>query len=190
MASQSHRICVADSTSSRHLLQVGSSVNPSLKRCALRWQCCVNSPISHLNWSLFSFNRSFIVLAEDPCLVPSTVWVQLWLPSIFCDFCLFSPWPLSRQLQLRRRKWFRSCERMFRSCSCQLNCNFITHDILMTWHPYQLNPVIFDQLCEGLVAVPDQLWGDLVIAKCFNCNLIVWWNIDVPIFIHSFYLDS
>jgi hypothetical protein len=30
MTSQSHRICVADSSSSRHLSQVGSSVNPSL----------------------------------------------------------------------------------------------------------------------------------------------------------------
>jgi hypothetical protein len=39
MASQSHRMCVADSSSCRHLSQVGSSVRPSLKRCPLRWQC-------------------------------------------------------------------------------------------------------------------------------------------------------
>jgi hypothetical protein len=32
MASQSHKICVADSSSSRHLSQVGSSVNRILKR--------------------------------------------------------------------------------------------------------------------------------------------------------------
>jgi hypothetical protein len=32
---------------------------------------------------------------------------------------------------------------MFRSCCCQLICHFITHDILMTWHSYQLNPVMF-----------------------------------------------
>jgi hypothetical protein len=32
MASQSHGICVADSSSSRNLSQVGSSVNPILKR--------------------------------------------------------------------------------------------------------------------------------------------------------------
>jgi hypothetical protein len=47
MASQSHRICVADSTASRPLKQVGSSVNPSLKRCPLRWQCPVNSPVTY-----------------------------------------------------------------------------------------------------------------------------------------------
>jgi hypothetical protein len=32
MASQSHRMCVADSTTLRHLSQVGSSASPSLKR--------------------------------------------------------------------------------------------------------------------------------------------------------------
>jgi hypothetical protein len=59
MASQSHRICVADSASCRQLSQVGSFVNPSLKRCPFRWQCLVSSPTTHLSWSLFSFNRSF-----------------------------------------------------------------------------------------------------------------------------------
>jgi hypothetical protein len=76
MASQSHKICVADSSSSRHLSQVGSSVNPILKRCPFRWQCPVSSPTTHLNWSLFNFNRSFVFLAEGPdissfsCLSP------------------------------------------------------------------------------------------------------------------------
>jgi hypothetical protein len=49
MASQSHKIRVADSSSSRHLSQVGSSVNPSLKRCPFRWQCPVNSPTTQEN---------------------------------------------------------------------------------------------------------------------------------------------
>jgi hypothetical protein len=66
MASQSHRICVADSSSSRHLSQVRSSVYPNLKRCPFRWQCPVNSPTTHLNWSLFNFNRSFGLLVEGP----------------------------------------------------------------------------------------------------------------------------
>jgi hypothetical protein len=100
MASQSRKICVADSASSRHLKQLGSSVNPSLKRCPLRWQYPVNSPITHLNWSLFTFNRSFVLLAEGSGINPS-VWVQLWLPSVCRDFCF---WPLSWQLQLRCRK--------------------------------------------------------------------------------------
>jgi hypothetical protein len=51
MASQSHRICVADSSSYRHLSQVGSSDSPSLKRCSLRWQCPVSSPTTHW-WSV------------------------------------------------------------------------------------------------------------------------------------------
>jgi hypothetical protein len=65
-ASQSHRICVADSSSSRHLSRMGSSVNPNLKRCPFRWQCPVSSPTTHLNWSLLSLNRSFVLLAEGP----------------------------------------------------------------------------------------------------------------------------
>jgi hypothetical protein len=35
--------------------------------------------------------------------------------------------------------WFRSYERMFKSCSCQLICRFITNNVLLTWHPYQLD---------------------------------------------------
>jgi hypothetical protein len=64
-ASQSHRICEADS-SSRHLSQMGSSVNHNLKRCPFRWQCPVSSPTTHLSWSLFNFNRSLVLLAEGP----------------------------------------------------------------------------------------------------------------------------
>jgi hypothetical protein len=64
IASQSHRMCVADSSSSSHLSQVGSSINPNLKRCHFRWQCPVNSPTILLNWSLFNFNKSFVLLAD------------------------------------------------------------------------------------------------------------------------------
>jgi hypothetical protein len=69
-ASQSHRMCVADSSSSRHLSQMGSSVNPSLKRCPFRWQCPVSSPTTHLTWSLFNFNSFFVLLAEAPHISP------------------------------------------------------------------------------------------------------------------------
>jgi hypothetical protein len=48
MASQSNRICVVDSSSCRHLSQVGSSVGLSLKRCPLRRQCPVSNPTTHL----------------------------------------------------------------------------------------------------------------------------------------------
>jgi hypothetical protein len=105
MASQSHRICVADSSSSRHHSQVGSSVTPSLKRCPFKWKCPVNSPTTHLNWSLFNFNRSLVLLAEDPSISPfaclSLVVDSQWF---FYDLCSSSPWPLSWQLQLRCRK--------------------------------------------------------------------------------------
>jgi hypothetical protein len=40
------------------------SVNPDLKRCPSRWQCPVNSPNIYLNWSLFNFNWSFVLLAD------------------------------------------------------------------------------------------------------------------------------
>jgi hypothetical protein len=44
----------------------------------------------------------------------------------------------------------------------------------MTWHPYQLNSVMFDQLHEGMMAVPDQFRGDLIFAKCLNCSSSQW----------------
>jgi hypothetical protein len=66
IASQPHRTCMAHPSSSRHLSQVASCLNPNLKRCPFRWQCPVNSPTVHLNWSLFNFNRSFVVLPESP----------------------------------------------------------------------------------------------------------------------------
>jgi hypothetical protein len=59
-------MCILDSSSSRHLSQMGSAVKPNLKRCLFRWQCPVSSPTTHLNWSLFSLNRSFVLLAEGP----------------------------------------------------------------------------------------------------------------------------
>jgi hypothetical protein len=70
MASQSHKISVVDSSSSRHLSQVGSSGNPILKRCPFTWQCPVSSPTTHLNWSLFNFNKCFVLLAEGPGISP------------------------------------------------------------------------------------------------------------------------
>jgi hypothetical protein len=72
---------------------------------------------------------------------------------------------------------------MCRSYSCQLICRFITNNTLMSWHPYLLNCVMSGQLQDGLVAVPDQFRGDLMFAKCFNCSLTVWQNVDVPIFV-------
>jgi hypothetical protein len=51
--------------------------------------------------------------------------------------------------------------------------SFITFNALMPRHPHQLNYVMFSQFHEGLMAVSDQFWGDLVIVKCFNCNVTV-----------------
>jgi hypothetical protein len=48
MASQSHRICVADSPFSRHLSQVGLFVNPTSSRCPFRWRCPVSSLVTQL----------------------------------------------------------------------------------------------------------------------------------------------
>jgi hypothetical protein len=70
IASQSQRTCVADSSSSRRLSQVGSSVSPNLKRCPFRWKCRVSSPTIHLNWSLLSFNRSLGLLTEGSNISP------------------------------------------------------------------------------------------------------------------------
>jgi hypothetical protein len=74
-ASQSHRMCVADSISSWHLSGMGSLNSPNLKRCPFRWQCPVSSPTTHLNWSLLSPNRSSVLLAEGPCISPFALYL-------------------------------------------------------------------------------------------------------------------
>jgi hypothetical protein len=53
-------MCVADSSSSRDLLQMGSSVNPSLKRCPFRWQCPVNSPTTQQYTFIIAIYRNLI----------------------------------------------------------------------------------------------------------------------------------
>jgi hypothetical protein len=101
MASQSHRTCVSDSSSFRHFSWMGSSVNPSLKRCSFRWQCPVSSPSTLLNWSLVNFNRSLVFLAEGPGVSPFCLSQVVDSQYYLGDFCSCSPWLLSWQLQLR-----------------------------------------------------------------------------------------
>jgi hypothetical protein len=99
MASQSLRMYAANSAFSRHLSQVGSSVNLSLERCHFGWQCPVNSPTTHLNWSLFNFNRSFILFAEgSACLSP------IMDNQCFLWFPFFQFFTRSWQIQLRWSK--------------------------------------------------------------------------------------
>lgn len=57
-------IVKVDSSSSRHLLQVGMLVNPNLERCLFRWECPVCSPVAHRNWFLLNFKSSLLLLAE------------------------------------------------------------------------------------------------------------------------------
>jgi hypothetical protein len=38
----------------------------------------------------------------------------------------------------------------------QLICHFLSINTLMGWHSYQLYSVMFGQLHEGLVEIPDQ----------------------------------
>jgi hypothetical protein len=142
IASRSHRICVTDSSSSRHPSQVGSSVNLKLKRCPFRWQCSLNSPIIHINWSLFNFNRSFVLLAEGPDISPF-VWVQLWIPVVLCDFCSSSPWPLSWQLRLR-------CHRLVQVLWTDVQILFVLVDLLFHFqqYPHDLE-FISIELCYG-----------------------------------------
>jgi hypothetical protein len=66
ISSQSHKICVADSSFSRHLSHLGMLSIPCLKRCPFRWQCPVSSPTTHHSWSVFEFNRSLVFFAEAP----------------------------------------------------------------------------------------------------------------------------
>jgi hypothetical protein len=175
MASQPNRICMADSSFSRHLSQVGSCSILVWNGIHLGDKCPINSPISHHNWSLLNFNRSFVLLAEGPdinplaCLSPvvdSHLFYMISVRPVPDRFLGNCNWDAA--------SWFRSRERMFRSCSCQLICPFITKNTLMTWHPYQLNSVMFGQLYEGLVAVADKF----EVIWCLPSALIVAWLSD------------
>jgi hypothetical protein len=110
----SYRGRVADSSSSRHLSHMGSSVNPNLERRPFSWQCPVNTPAIHLNWSLFNLNRSFVLLAEGPFaglsqIVDSHYFMWISVRAVLDCSLGNSDWDATG--------WFRSCERMFRSCS-------------------------------------------------------------------------
>jgi hypothetical protein len=158
MASQSHRICVADSSSCRHLSQVGSPVSPSLKRC----QCPVSNPTTHLSWSLFSFNRSFVHLAEGPDINP---------------FACLSP-VVDSQYFL----WFQFVQSLTTFLAAPIEMpqagsgpmNGFSDPVLASWSADQLNSVTFSQLYEALVAVPNQFWSDLVLPSA----LIAAWLSD------------
>jgi hypothetical protein len=188
-ASQSHRLCVADSSSSRHLSQMGSLANPNLKRCPFRWQCPGSSPTTHLKWSLFNFNRSFVLLEEGPSMSP---------------FASLSP-VVDSQYSL----WFLLVQSLtaflatpteipqagsgpMNGCSDPVFANWsaISYPTMPACpgHSYQLNPVMSGQLHEGLAAVPDQFWGGLVLVKCFNCCLTVRQNIYFPILVVPIYI--
>jgi hypothetical protein len=112
-------------------------------------------------------------------------WAHLRNPSVSCGLWLSSPRPLSWQLPLATpTNWFRLYERTFRSQSGQLICHLFSINSFMTWHLYQLYSVMFCQLYEGLVAVPDQFWIDPRVAQLFNRSLAIWENVDVPLCFH------
>jgi hypothetical protein len=48
-----------------------------------RWYCPVNTPTAHLNWSLFNFNRSFVLWQRALVEVPLSLWDLLRIPNVF-----------------------------------------------------------------------------------------------------------
>jgi hypothetical protein len=145
MASDSRRICVADSSSSTHRSQVGSSVSPSLKWRPLKWQCPVNSSTTNRNWFLSSSNRFFVLLAEGPCISPFA-----WSSPIMTSQCSFvistRPVPdlFLGNSNLDAASWFKSYERMLRSCYCQLICLPFYYQR----YPHDMAPISVE-LCYG-----------------------------------------
>jgi hypothetical protein len=139
MASQSHRICVADPSSCRHLSQVGLSVNPILKRCPFRWQCPVSSPVTHRNWFLFNFNSSLVLLTDGPCRNPFSCLSPVKDSQYFYGLCLSSPWQPSWQFPLKCHKLVQVLWTDIQIPILPIDGNLITFNALVTWHPYQLN---------------------------------------------------
>jgi hypothetical protein len=66
----SQDICVAHSSSSRHLSQMGSYSIPIWIGALLGDSVLLSSPTTHLTWSLFNFNRSFVPLVDGPSISP------------------------------------------------------------------------------------------------------------------------
>jgi hypothetical protein len=85
IASQSHRICVAESSFSRHLSQVGLSVNPNLKRCPFRWQCPVKSPTYLLTELSPSWGAANCAAPQE---LPSILW------NLKVQYCVHKSSPL------------------------------------------------------------------------------------------------
>jgi hypothetical protein len=140
------------------------NINPSFKMCPFRWQCCVIGLTTYHNWIVFK-HSSFLVLLV-PCTSPGK------------DSQCFL-WSLSHISFHSNFYWdaascFRSYERTSESVFCQLMGSFITHNIIMTNCPYQLNYGVFGQFFKLLIAVSDQLWVNFVIVKCFNCCVALW----------------
>jgi hypothetical protein len=165
IASHSLRICVADSCSSRHVWQVGSSVSPKLKRCTFRWQRPVNSPAIRLNWSLFNFNRFFVLLVEgpdmSPCLRPIVdshcfIWF-LFAQSLATLLATSIEMPQAGSRLVNR--W---------SDPVLASRSAVSLRAIPSWPNTHIS---WTPLC---MATPDQFWDDLVFSRCFNCSLTIW----------------
>jgi hypothetical protein len=114
-----------------------------------------------------------------PVWVPLPVWVHLKNPSVSYGLLTAQSSPrkrsaLSWQLTQRCHGLVLLLWMVGRSDTSFANWPTIT------WHPHQLYSIMFGQLHEGLVAVPDQFWGD-VVAQSFNHSLAIRENIFVPI---------
>lgn len=158
---------------SRHPSQIRLAVKPILKICPFRWQCRLSSPTIHRRWILSTLNSSSVILAEDPCMSPC--FSPMKDSQCFYGLCLSSPGHRSRQPLLICHKLVQiPYKRTLRSKFHQFVDSFVTNITLMSQRSYQLNFVMFGHLHEGSMAVPNQFWVDLVIAKWVTCCLTIW----------------
>lgn len=82
----SYRTWKAGSSLSLHPFQVEPFTIPNLKRCPFKWQCHTNSPITCLNWFLFSSSSLVVVLLRTHKGNSSHVSVRVWAataPGVF-----------------------------------------------------------------------------------------------------------
>jgi hypothetical protein len=141
-----------------HIEQVGSSVSSSLKRCPIGWQCPLTSSITHLNWSLFSFNRSFVLVTGGPSINPFACLSPIMTSQCFLWFLFVQSQTafLATQIEM-----LQAGSGPVNRCSDPVLASWSTISLptIPSWPGTHISwTIMFGQLYEGLVAVPDQFW--------------------------------
>jgi hypothetical protein len=162
----SYRICEANSPFFSHLSQVGFLDNLDLKKCPFRWQCSVNSSVTHCNYFLFGFNSYLVLLVEGPCKKTLCMfesvkdyWYFLWSLSI--------PWQPSWQYLVKHHMLVQVLWK-------EVQIQILPVDQPHHYPQYLCKPAPISVELRYIQPVSDQFLVNVVIMKFFNRSLTFW----------------